>query len=68
MRISGEPTSGIDRLMRGTDLPVRPSLPSALVRTPRTRTSASADIELPTGERTRAYRFFEALPALISYT
>ena len=68
MRISGEPTSGIDRLMRGTDLPVRPSLPSSLIRLPRARGSADVDIELPTGERTPKYRFFEALPALISYT
>ncbi len=68
MRISGEPTSGIDRLMRGTDLPVRPSLPSSLIRAPRARGSADVDIELPTGERTPKYRFFEALPALISYT
>ncbi|MCT2184378.1 hypothetical protein M3G00_15730 [Brevibacterium casei] len=71
MRISPEPSPAAGRFHRSGShaspvvLPASDRTPGSLDRPTRRR---SVDLELPTGERTRAYRVFEALPAVVSYT
>lgn len=42
--------------------------PSQAAASPTLPQASSAELELPMGSRTRAYRFFESLPAIISFS
>nr|WP_252199564.1 hypothetical protein [Brevibacterium sp. RIT 803] len=60
------PPSATD-LPQATASPSAGQAPSSVDSLPATD-PVSAELELPTGPRTRAYRFFEALPAIVSFS